>query len=359
MTVADVSKLDNEKFGKVRRLMTEGATEGERNAAKARANAMARRAGMTLNQAMSKLDSASNTRPQPAAENWTDIFRDIHRKMDDEQEAKNPGYKDRKRERQAQKERAKAERRDELLRQFGSVEALFELTPIERALYVAAEPFAKRSRGMPFFGDKPFFWTKELGGSRAFDGGKRSPESLAAIKGAWPFPDTLQGLLDEVRMWAKLRSDRQLFVDGEYQDHMEVDARNELLEHELWTRPVENWDDMEARFAWDRFEWDRQWMDPEDHERSDNDKMERLRADFEILRKLYEGRPSASHVDPHHRNGGADTARHPGSHFRRTNADKRRDVASMLDAEPGLSDREIAKRCGVSPQTVGNVRRRR
>lgn len=43
---------------------------------------------------------------------------------------------------------------------------------------------------------------------------------------------------------------------------------------------------------------------------------------------------------------------------RRTNADKRRDVLSMLDAEPGLSDREIARRCGVSPQTASTWRKR-
>lgn len=62
------------------------------------------------------------------------MFRDIHRKMDDEREAKEPGYKARKLEREAAKARAKAERREELLRQHGSKEALFDLTPIERAV---------------------------------------------------------------------------------------------------------------------------------------------------------------------------------------------------------------------------------
>jgi len=48
-------------------------------------------------------------------------------------------------------------------------------------------------------------------------------------------------------------------------------------------------------------------------------------------------------------------------HPRRTNADKRRDVLALLNLGnsqvSALSDREIARRAGVSPQTVGNIRR--
>lgn len=41
---------------------------------------------------------------------------------------------------------------------------------------------------------------------------------------------------------------------------------------------------------------------------------------------------------------------------RRTTAHKRADVLSMLDTHPELSDREIARRVGVSPQTVSTWR---
>lgn len=353
---ATASKMDMDKFAKVRRLMNEGATDGERSAAKFRAEAMARGAGMSLDEAVSKLDIIKPAQPQPASEDWTDIFRDIHRRMDDEREAKEPGYKARKRERQEGKARSEAQRREDLIRQNGSVEAVFDLTPIEQALYSAAKPFAKRSRGTTYFGNRPFHWTQELGGAGAFHRSNRSPESLAAIKSAWPFPDSIGGLLDEMRMWSKLHSDRQLFVDGEYQDHMEVDARKDLLEEALWSRPVESWDDMEARFAWDQFEWDRQWIDSADHERSDGAKMERLREDFAILRGLYEhpaqsGQPEG--ITP------IVMPSQPRSSDRRTNADKQRDVLSILDSEPGLFNREIARRCGVSPQTVGNWRSKR
>ena len=48
----------------------------------------------------------------------------------------------------------------------------------------------------------------------------------------------------------------------------------------------------------------------------------------------------------------------PAQSGRRTNADKRADVLSMLDAHPDLSDREIARRVGVSPQTVNTWRKK-
>lgn len=55
---------------------------------------------------------------------------------------------------------------------------------------------------------------------------------------------------------------------------------------------------------------------------------------------------------------GYSQSEHP---VRRTNADKRRDVLALLDADdPGiapLTDREIARRAGVSPTTVGTIRR--
>ncbi|WP_394031242.1 MarR family transcriptional regulator [Xanthobacter autotrophicus] len=44
-------------------------------------------------------------------------------------------------------------------------------------------------------------------------------------------------------------------------------------------------------------------------------------------------------------------------HAHRTNADKRADVLAWLREYPELSDREIARRAGVSPQTVGNIKK--
>lgn len=55
MSINSASNLDIEKFRKVHALMNGGATEGERQAAKTRAAAMAKTAGLTFEQAVSKL----------------------------------------------------------------------------------------------------------------------------------------------------------------------------------------------------------------------------------------------------------------------------------------------------------------
>ena len=56
--------------------------------------------------------------------------------------------------------------------------------------------------------------------------------------------------------------------------------------------------------------------------------------------------------------GGADAQNGRVHYGRRTNAGKAADVLSMLKSNPELADREIARRVGVSPQTVNNWRTR-
>ncbi|WP_232847450.1 hypothetical protein [Xanthobacter oligotrophicus] len=78
-----MATFDIEKLRKVRGLMTGGATEGERAAARSRAEAIAKAAGLTLAEAMSKLDTAP---PPPTARSIFDGF-------DDWMEAKEPGWR--------------------------------------------------------------------------------------------------------------------------------------------------------------------------------------------------------------------------------------------------------------------------
>ncbi|AMJ59391.1 winged helix-turn-helix domain-containing protein [Bosea sp. PAMC 26642] len=295
---------------------------------------------MTLKQAMSKLDAA----PVPKPSGFFDRF-------DDWCEAREPGYKAKEAQKAAARDKRRQERRAAVLKRFGSLDLVFALNPIEAALWKAATPFATRKVYRGWIGGAktltPF--TVELGGSDEFRFLKTaSPGCVDAIRSAWPMPAPLAKALAESRMWRDLSDDRQAFVDGEYRHHREVDARIELVEHELNTRPGTSWDDMQARFDWKRFEWERQWIDPT--EESEDSIVSTLRRDFEMLRRIYD-RPA--------QNGqaeGVTTNVIPSE--RRTNADKRRDVLSMLDAEPHLPDREIARRLGVSPQTVSNWRRR-
>ncbi len=356
MISANAPTLDMEKLAKVRRLMTEGATEGERAAARTRAEAIAERAGMTLNEAMSKMDKAPKSQPASAtSSDWRDIFRD----MDDWMEKKHPGYKARQAEKKSAREERRADRRHLLLERFKSVSAVFALTEIERALFVAAAPFAKRRINTDWCGPQKFAFTYQLGGSGELDLlSKADPAAIAAIREGWPMPQTLPGLLAEAVMWDTLHDDRSAFVEGEYRHHLEVFARMELLERDLHNRPAESWDDVEARFAWEKHKFERQWIDPTE-EREDGLVMT-LRRDFEMLRRRYEAPAQNAQGE-----GGAQSARplegsaqsaHPS--IRRTNADKQRDVISLLREAPHLSDREIGRRAGVSPQTASTWRKK-
>lgn len=356
MTSATASNLDMDKFTKVRRLMTEGATEGERTAARARAEAIAERAGMTLKQAMSKMDSTPKPQPTAAASSdWRDIFHG----MDDWMEAKHPGYKAKQAEKKAAREERRADRRRALLEQFGSVSAVFKLTEIERALFVAAAPFAKRKINTDWCGTQKFAFTCNLGGAGELDFlSKADPAAVSAIRLGWPMPQSLPGLLAEALMWDTLHDDRSAFVEGEYRHHLEVFARMELLERDLHNRPAESWDDVEARFAWEKHKFERQWIDPTE-EREDGLVMT-LRRDFEMLRRRYEvpaqnGQGEGGAQSAHPSKG---SARSPDPSIRRTNADKQRDVISLLREAPHLSDREIGRRAGVSPQTASTWRKK-
>jgi hypothetical protein len=322
-----------DKFGKVRRLMDKGATEGERKAARTAATKMAARAGLSLKEAVSKMDAQPSARP-------VNIFEGF----DDWMEAKEPGWKaERAREKAARDSRDDL-RRAEVMSVYGSEAALFARTEWESLLNVAIAPLATWD-----------YWTDNDGTEHRFAAtldGKRpkmalwhvediTPALHEAVTTAYPWPSSLDNALKEVRAWDRLGRDRALFAGGEWNHYAEVECRIVLLEHALnvgW--PAASWDDVQARFDWKRYEFERQWINPT--ERKDPF-LDRIEADVAHLTSCMVVTPLQT----------------PACADRRTNADKRRDVRSMLDAEPSLSDREISRRCGVSPQTVGNWRRRR
>lgn len=138
----DPSRLDLDKLRKVRALMTGGATAGERQAARIKAEAVATRAGMTLAEALSKLDA-----PAPASS--ANFFAGF----DDWMEAREPGWKAAKAERLSERERKRLARCRELLAEFGSEEAVFAETEAERRLRLALEPLEADWHGMESYGD--------------------------------------------------------------------------------------------------------------------------------------------------------------------------------------------------------------
>jgi len=318
-------------------MMERGATEGERAAARKAAERIAAAAGMTLADALSKLDAKPKQSSFDFQEAWRKAQANAQRRR--EQEERDRARRERERAEHAarlrERERRNALRRAAILRQYGSKEYLFAATDWEKALAVAVEQIATWD-----------YWTDQAGIQHRFaamlDGKKEelwrveeiTPAIREAVTTAYSWPSNLDTALLEVKTWDRLRQDRGLFCDhNEFSHGIEVECRITLLEHGLDTKPVASWDDMQARFDWKRHEFERGWLDPTERE---DPFLDRLEADFDFLRDM------------------------ASVHFghRTTTADKQAAVLSMLDSHPDLSDREIARRCGVSPQTVNNWRKR-
>lgn len=329
MAVASAaSKLDIGKFRKVHSLMAGGSTDGERAAARARAEMMAAKAGMTLQQAVSSLDGQPAVQPSSFFEGF-----------DDWMEVKEPGWK-------AERAREKAERnardnlrRAEIMDRYGSEKALFARTEREVALDAAIAHIATWDHWTDDDGTRHRFAATLDGKSPKYGYWSLSditPAIREAVTTAYPWPSKLDDALQEVKAWDRLRLDRGLASGGECNHYAEVECRFALLEHALQTgQPAASWDDIQARFDWKRYEFERQWLDPTECE---DPFMDRLEADFALLRRQQVERSQSAP---------------------RTTAEKRAAVLSTLDAHPDLSDREIARRLGVSPQTVNTWRRKR
>ena len=318
--------LDIDKFRKVAALMKAGATDGERSAAKARAESMAAKAGMTLAQAMSKLDKPAKTEASPFS--FSDIFND-------------PFFKEQRNERQ----RKNAIKRERLLKEYGSVAAVFDPTPWEIALRKAIEPFSI-IMSYACISKVQRHYTAFMDGEQCGDFLKGTPRARAAIAAAYPMPRTIGEAMEEVKIWNKLRWDRGIFHDDiyGYNEEPEVCVRTKMVEDFLATAPVQNWHDLEDRFAWKKYEFESQYLDP--IQRNDPF-MDRIEEDFRILREMAIAPTKSGECEQPAQNG-----------QRRTNAEKATMVREILTAEPNLSDREISRRAGVSPQTVSNWRAR-
>ncbi len=325
MNMHSVSKLDIEKFRKVHALIAKGATAGERSAAKARAEAMAAKAGMTLSQALSKLDVGAPAKP-------TSFFDGF----DDWMEEREPGYKAREAVKKAEKDAADAIRRKEVLAKYGTEQALFARTERERLLAAAVHDMAQWRDWTDDNGTVHTYADRIDGKTEFWKRRDLTERVYAAVLNAYPVPHALGDVLAEYQDWQALQRERDPFSGGEWNHHHEVEARIAVLKDELDNRPAASWDDMDARMSW----WD-EWMTWGIMPNGDEERLrkERIAADLQFLRGCYS--PAGVQVG------------------QRSNADIRNVVLSMLDTSPELSDREISRRVGVSPQTVNNWRHRR
>lgn len=198
---ASASTLDIEKFRKVHVLMTRGATEGERASAKGRCEAMAKKAGLTLNQA---IKAAREPKPQKfdaaaAARAWTD---QREREQQAAQKPRNifeeifnsPEMKAQRAERMAKNDVKRAS----VLKEYGSVQAVFKMTPWEVALRAAIAPFSQiNPYDCEITGEKRFF-TQYLDGEMASDFFRGTPRARDVIAKAVPMPKTIGEAFAEI-----------------------------------------------------------------------------------------------------------------------------------------------------------------
>lgn len=330
MSIDTASNLDTEKFRKVHAMMTGGATPGERAAAEARAKAMASKAGMTLAQAVSKLDATPAAKPA----SFFDGF-------DDWMEGREPGYKAKQAAHRAERDAERAKGRADAINLYGSEKAVFQRTQREEALFGATDGTCDCMHRV-WTGDDgeehPFLESVDGCGAGGYiwETSKLSDRFIAAVSSAYPLPDRLHGVLEEWREWRRLEDTRALFCEpGEWVHYIEVQARIAVLEDLLNARPVATWEDMDARMQWWMVRIDREYAPTPDEERQLH---ARISNDLQILRES-----SCTVAQP--------------VTIHRTNAEKRASVIEALKSTPGQSDREIGRRVGVSPQTVNTWRK--
>lgn len=306
---ATASNLDLDKLRKVRALMDGGKTPGERAAARTKAETIAARAGMTLKAALSRLDAPAQ--PQPG--NFFSGF-------DDWMEAKEPGYKAREAQRRAEKEAARLERCRDLLAEFGSEDAVFAPTDAEAAVRAALAHLEDEANTL--WGYRDFKWC---------DG--PTPDMWAALHSAGLVPGTV------AEAWAaylahEARSDARCTFCWDYTPWQWEEAWRSALEWLLDNLHSPTVEGITARLAWLEHRAN-QDMTPDP--RREQMLAAALQADFAAF--VQSGRGESRHAS------------------KRT-AQRRADIRDLLRRTPGLSDREIARRAGCSPQTVGNIRRR-
>ncbi|MCW5720018.1 MAG: winged helix-turn-helix domain-containing protein [Devosia sp.] len=304
-----MSNFDAVKFRKVRAMMDGGATEGERTAARGRAEAIAAKVGWDLHTAI-QFDDAQRRRAGDTTgrTSTTQTWEEYWAKGQAEREA----------------------RFREAERQHGSSEKAFAETDRERRLRLALKSLAVRSK---YSNSSKSY----ISGFGTWTVGAPDVDVLAALERAYPLPTNLPGAMAEWQEWDDLFELRFAY-DRDYDIPIHVRCRVDALASILDTMPARSWSDFDIRMQWRRrgIERDR-WHDIND----DIAAHDRLAADLAFLRSM-ETPPSTMDSNP-----------------RRTNAEKRQAVLSILDTHPELSDREIARRAGVSPQTVNNWRRRR
>jgi hypothetical protein len=238
-------------------------------------------------------------------------------------------------EQEQKRHRAQAPERAEVLRRYGGLEAVVAWTERERLLRAAVARWSK-------FHDWPLpGWTKSIDGYQ-HGIGKVSERVLRALSEAYPLPTTISAAAAEFAMWQRRQRDLMLVVENDLlESYLDMPAalRRDivaaLLQTGLRATAVS---ELVLRY---RHMLDADFQMPEVEQAILTD-LEHLAA-LEETAGVQNGRA-------------APASDRPTRTARERSAEVRRLLSNMDTAR--LSDREIARRVGVSPQTVGNIRRR-
>lgn len=254
------SPLDLEKFEKVHALAKHGLAPGERDAALASAMSMVEASDLTLEQAIGLLE----------AKPMLDLL--AHLMPDPEP---------------YDEEDAAAERDAEIARVidlYGSEEGVFAETENELALAKALDHLSVRVKYVnQVTGEQASYVSQLAGCERLNTYADLSAPVAQAARDAYPMPEDLQGVLNELMGWDKLAEDRRTF--GEYQHGPAIQVREALLRHELDTRRVQNWSDFAARAEWARSNFEDDLIAPRRWQEAIQD---RMAEDMAFLRQASE-----------------------------------------------------------------------
>ena len=245
---------------------------------------------------------------------------------------------------QREAERARyAPQRAAVLEKYGSELAAIARDPREQALHDAAAPWLVGPHAPDAgYGHLTGRWHDSMGGWKRYDFGKHPvAECRAAIEAALPLPRTIREARDEARDWDERNDEicHALEVWGDEQLDLPASYRREMVrrlyEIEL---PIRTLDDLHIRLQY-AVEAD-----------TKDDVCRAAPSNLDGFERLI---MSGASVPPRH----AESVQSGHPH---TASARRRAVLDMLSNPDTatLSDREIARRAGVSPSTVGALRRK-
>ncbi|WP_156376070.1 hypothetical protein [Methylobacterium sp. Leaf117] len=217
-------KAGLEIFAKVRALHDCTNSTGEKASAAGRMEALAKAEGMTVGEAVSKLDVSI---PKPA-----NFFEDLFN---------TPEFRAERAEWEAKRQTKAAT----LVEEYGSEDAVFADTPMEAALRAACELLLGPGQTWQTI--------HEIDGWGQLHGPDTMPASVRkAVSEAWPLPTTMAAAWAEYEASEKLIGDRYT-IDRYCDPWVFVNARCYVVEELCNTLPARSLNDIRARLSWIEF----------------------------------------------------------------------------------------------------------